>query len=62
MNGGKWWVPYIEDYEYSLPESMRKDITEVINRNPDSDSDEGMIDSYIKKSMDLFTDEKFFKN
>jgi len=48
MNGTKWWVPFLEDFEYSLPEFMRKDQSEIVTRNPDSDSDEDMLNQYIQ--------------
>ena len=62
LDGDKWWVPYLTDFEHSLPEQLRKDQSEVITRNPDSDSDDEMISTYIKRQMDLFEDENYSVN
>lgn len=40
---------------------MRKDLTQVIARSPDSDSDEDNIDQFIEKSIELFKDEQVYK-
>jgi hypothetical protein len=38
--GDKWWASYIQDYENSLPAKLKKDLTDILTRNPDSDSDD----------------------
>ena len=40
---------------------MRKDLTSVIARSPDSDSDDDNIDKFIEKSIELFSDNKVYK-
>jgi len=40
---------------------MRKDLTSVIARSPDSDSDNDNIDKFIEKSIELFSDYKIYK-
>jgi len=34
----------------------------VITRNPDSDSDEDIITSFIEDQINLFSDEKYVRN
>jgi len=40
---------------------MRNDLTSVIARSPDSDSDDDNIDKFIEKSIELFSDYKVYK-
>ena len=40
---------------------MRNDLTSVIARSPDSDSDNDNIDKFIEKSIELFSDYKVYK-
>lgn len=40
---------------------MQKDLTSVIARSPDSDSDDENIDKFIEKSIELFSDHKVYK-
>jgi hypothetical protein len=55
-------VPFLQEFENSLPVAFRKDQSHVITRNPDSDSDDETIDNFIQHQSDLFSDMKYLKN
>lgn len=52
----------MEEFEQGLPKEFRKDHSEVIARNPDSDSDENFIDEFITQQTNLFTDTNYVRN
>lgn len=61
IQGTKWWVPYVEEFENDLPTKFKRSQTEIITRNPDSDSDDGLIDEFIEQQITLFTDKKYIR-
>lgn len=63
IQGNKWWVQYIQDCESSLPTQLQRDLTDILTRSPDSDSDDEGLDQHITKNIELFNhDEKYVKN
>lgn len=55
--GTKWWVQHIKDFENSMPEELQQELTDILTRNPDSDSDDEQLNSYIEKTLELFNNE-----
>ena len=47
IQGDKWWASYIQDHENTLPRELKKDLTDILTRNPDSDSDDQGIKQHI---------------
>ena len=63
IQGIKWWVQYIQDCESSLPTQLQRDLTDILTRSPDSDSDDEGLDQHITKNIELFNhDDKYVKN
>ena len=58
ISGDKWWASYIQDYENSLPHKLKKDLTDILTRNPDSDSDDQGIKAHIERNIELFDHEQ----
>lgn len=54
IRGSRWWVSYVKDFERNLVSELKADLTDILNRNPDSDSDDIELLEILEKRESLF--------
>lgn len=63
VEGDRWWVNFIQEFEQWLPSKLQKNLTHDFMRNPDSDSEEeNRIVDFIEHTQKLFKQEENYIN
>lgn len=63
VEGKRWWVNFIQEFEQWLPGKLQKNLTHDYMRNPDSDSEEeNRIVNFIEHTQKLFKQEENYVN
>ena len=63
VEGKRWWVNFIQEFEQWLPGKLQKNLTHYYMRNPDSDSEEeNRIVNFIEHTQKLFKQEENYVN